>query len=453
MRAAPLKAQVPPARRAWGNRNDGMAAPPHDDFEHGFSSLTETAQSAPNTALESHCERLHTKAALKRAIVIVLDGVGAGAAPDAEAFGDPLGVSTLRHVWNAAGGIPAPRLAASGLLSAGGVTDRELRGLGLPTPNGASADSDLGSSWGRLRPLSKGGKDSVTGHWEMMGIVLESPFPTYPHGFPVPLIKEFERRIGTQTLGNRPASGTQIIAELGTLHMRTGFPIVYTSADSVFQIACHEQVVPVERLYAWCRIARELCVPPHGVQRVIARPFVGSPQDGFTRTERRKDFPMPPPRNLVDEIGDVFGIGVVPELFCYRGFRDVPRTQSNAQHADMLWTALESDARFIFANFEDFDMLYGHRNDALGFARCLQDFDRQVLEPLSSKLGEEDLLMLTADHGNDPTDVSTDHTREYAPVAVIRRGGVREHLGDLEGMSKVGQWVSWWLGIGDPVLR
>ena len=277
----------------------------------------------------------------------------------------------------------------------------------------------------------------------MMGVVVDEPFPTYPQGFPIPLIKLFEERIGTQTLGNRPASGTQIIQEIGSFHLETGFPIVYTSADSVFQIACHEDVVPVEQLYEYCRIAREICVPPNNVQRVIARPFNGNAKDGFVRTERRKDFPLEAPLNLVDRIGDVFGIGVVPELFAGRGFRPVRRTQSNAEHAQMLEEALASDARFIFANFEDFDMLYGHRNDPKGFAKCLESFDAEVLGPLLSRLKPDDLLILTADHGNDPTDASTDHSREYVPFVAVG-GGMpnQENLGDLEGFSTCATWIA-----------
>lgn len=286
----------------------------------------------------------------------------------------------------------------------------------------------------------------MTGHWEMMGIVLGEPFPTYPNGFPISLIKAYEREIGTQTLGNRPASGTQIIQDLGELHVETGFPIVYTSADSVFQIACHEEVVPVAKLYEWCEIARRICVPPDGVQRVIARPFLGSKAEGFSRTERRRDYPMSPPGNLIDAIGDVFGIGVVPELFAHRGFRKVRRTQSNAEHDVMLTEALESDARFIFANFEDTDMLYGHRNDAAGFARCLERFD-QSLGNVLPRLRQEDLLILTADHGNDPTDASTDHTREYVPVAMLSQTPSRTAFDPALGMGAIGAAVAAHLGL------
>lgn len=278
----------------------------------------------------------------------------------------------------------------------------------------------------------------------MLGAVTADPFPTYPDGFPIPLIKQFEREIGTQTIGNRPASGTQIIADLGELHVDTGFPIVYTSADSVFQIAAHEEVVPLETLYEWCAIARRLCQKPNHVQRVIARPFVGK-VGAFTRTENRKDFPLAAPQNLADVIGDVYGIGVVPELFGSRGFRTVKRTQNNAEHEEMLWRALDSDARFIFANFEDFDMLYGHRNDPAGFAGCLEKFDG-FLGRLMPRLGGGDLVILTADHGNDPTTPSTDHSREYVPVALLGDVAGRE-LGDVKGMTAVAATVADWLGV------
>lgn len=372
---------------------------------------------------------------MKRAIVIVLDGCGAGEAPDAADFGDLDHPSTIEHVWNAVGGIDAPNLQKVGFFAAGQVAGTAPR-----------ESSELSIAYGRLRELSVGGKDSVTGHWEMMGIVTNEPFPTYPKGFPIALVKEFERRIGTQVLGNRPASGTQIIAELGEQHVELGFPILYTSADSVFQIACHEDVVPVPRLYEMCEIAREMLVKPHNVQRVIARPFIGDAQNGFKRTEHRKDFPLPAPPNLLDSIGDVFGIGVVPELFAGRGFRQVPRTQNNAEHAKMLDSALESESRFIFANFEDTDMLFGHRNDAAGFAGALKDFD-STLGMLLQRLKQDDLLIVTADHGNDPTTPSTDHSREFVPFCCVTRGSGVRSLGDLEGMTTVGATVAHHLGV------
>ncbi|MDX2066320.1 MAG: phosphopentomutase [Fimbriimonadaceae bacterium] len=361
-----------------------------------------------------------------RAIVIVLDGCGAGAAPDSAEFGATEPTSTVRHVWEAVGGFHAPNLASVGFLAACGIGPAPEPLPGRPV------------SYGRLQPLSKGGKDSVVGHWEMMGIELDRPFPTFPNGFPAELVSAFSAAIGRDVLGNRAASGTQIISELGGQHLRSGAPILYTSADSVLQIAAHEEVVPVETLYAWCEAARALCVGDFEVQRVIARPFTGE-EGHFQRTERRRDYPLTPPTNLIDEIGDVYGIGVVPELFGGRGFRDVPRTQSNAEHAEVLWRALESDARFIFANFEDFDMRYGHRNDAAGFARCLEAFDHTLGE-LLARTSADDLIVLTADHGNDPTTASTDHDREYVPCVAI--GSAVPFSGDIAGFSHVGRLVS-----------
>lgn len=364
---------------------------------------------------------------MKRAIVLVLDGCGAGATADAARFGDTHEPSTLRNVWDSQGGVNAPTLQALGWFAAAGIAD-------------APAEPD--ATYGRLRPLNEG-KDSVTGHWEMMGIPITEPFPTYPDGFPIPLVKAFEAQIGTQTLGNRPASGTKILEELGELHMDTGFPILYTSADSVWQIACHEEVVPIEKLYEWCKISRDLLVRPNNVQRVIARPFVGNPKDGWKRTERRKDYPVVPPTNMVDEIGDVYGIGVVSELFGGRGFRSVRRTQNNPEHFQMLLDALASDARLIFCNFEDFDMLYGHRSDPAGFKRCLEEFDGFLVQILE-RLGPEDLLLITADHGNDPTDASTDHTREYVPV--VAKGLSPNEMGDIDGLRWIGDRVVEHLG-------
>lgn len=371
----------------------------------------------------------------RRAILIVLDGCGAGAAPDAADFGDS-GENeghTLRNVWNFCGGLQAPLLARMGYFAAAGIDAGPIEGV-----------------CGRLREVSIG-KDTVTGHWEMMGIHLEKPFPTYPKGFPIPLVKGFEERIGRQTIGNEAASGTEIISRLGETHLSTGCPILYTSADSVFQLACHEDVIPVDQLYEMCRIAREMLVPPHNVGRVIARPFLGNPSEGFVRTNRRKDFPIAPPRCLVDEIaesvGEVFGIGVVPEVFAERGFRSVRRTQSNAEHEALLHEALLSDARFIFCNFEDFDMLYGHRNDPRGFGNALEAFDL-TLGSVLPRLREDDLLILTADHGNDPTTPSTDHSREYVPFAAWSLGlPVAGLIPDRDGLWNVGATVAEWLGL------
>ena len=366
---------------------------------------------------------------LERVILVVLDGCGVGAAPDAAEYGDTgeNTPNTLGHLAEAVGGLNLPCLQSLGL------------GNILPLRGVPPADAPR-AHYATVQPHSKG-KDSVTGHWEMMGVHTETPFPTYPNGFPPEVICAFEERIGRETLGNYPASGTEIIKQLGTEHLRTGKPIVYTSADSVFQIAVHEAVIPLEELYRMCEVARALLQPPHHVQRVIARPFVGDSPETFRRTENRRDFPLPPPENLIDALHargiGVYGIGVVPELFVYRGFRYAERTQSNAEHYAALLRALQSDCEFIFANFEDFDMLYGHRNDPAGFARALTEFDT-MLQELLNRLRPTDLLILTADHGNDPTTPSTDHSREYLPLLLYspsieygRAVGVRRTLADI----------------------
>ncbi len=367
--------------------------------------------------------------AYERAILIVLDGCGVGAAPDAADYGDTgeNHPNTLGHLADAVGRLNLPNLRALGL---GNILS--LRGV--PPTDAPRAH------YGKVQPHSKG-KDSVTGHWEMMGVHTETPFPTYPNGFPPEVMTVFEARIGVGTLGNYPASGTEIIKQLGVEHMRTGKPIVYTSADSVFQIAAHEAVIPLDELYRMCEIAREILQPPHHVQRVIARPFIGDSPETFKRTENRRDFPLPPPPNLIDLLAEhgvgVYGVGVVPELFVYRGFHRAERTQSNPEHYEALLRALASDCVFIFANFEDFDMLYGHRNDPQGFARALEAFD-EMLSDLLGRLRPTDMLILTADHGNDPTTPSTDHSREYLPLLVyspsLRVGrdlGVRCTLADI----------------------
>lgn len=376
----------------------------------------------------------------ERVVLIVLDGCGAGPAPDADEYGDTgeNAGDTLRSVWNATGGFDAPLLAESGFLTAARVPIGERN---LPSPS---------ASFCRLKPTSKG-KDSITGHWEMMGIVLDQAFPTYPDGFPNEIVSQFEAAIGRHVLGNELASGTEIIQRLGEEHLRSGCPILYTSADSVFQVAAHEDVVPVETLYEWCEKARKLLVAPHNVARVIARPFKGDPAAGFVRTDRRRDFPLQPPRNLIDTacelFGPVYGIGVVPDLFASRGFLPTPRTQSNEEHEVALLRALTEGSRFIFANFEDFDMRYGHRNDPDGFARALEQFDTTLYRVLG-RLRPGDLLLLTADHGNDPTTPSTDHSREYVPFSAIAPGHPSlGHLGDLDGLWRVGATVAEALGL------
>jgi phosphopentomutase len=364
--------------------------------------------------------------AISRAIVIVLDSVGIGELPDASAYGDQ-GSHTLGHICQTTR-IQLPTLQALGL---GCIAPLESV-TPVPDPRAAFA---------RMAERSPG-KDSVTGHWEMMGIVLDSPFPTFPEGFPAELIARFEARIGRPTLGNVVASGTEIIARLGAEHMRTGAPIVYTSADSVFQIAAHESVLPVPELYRLCEIAYELVVDGAGIGRVIARPFIGDP-GAFTRTANRRDYAMPPKGvtlldNLTAAAVPVVAIGKIGDLFANRG---IDRTVHTVNDEDVM-NAVDRemttmDEGLIFANLVDFDTQYGHRNDVTGYAANLERFDARLARVLDA-LRSSDLLVVTADHGNDPTTPSTDHSREYVPLlvtgAAVRRGadlGTRNTFADL----------------------
>ena len=360
-----------------------------------------------------------------RAIVIVCDSLGVGELPDARDFGDE-GSNTLGHVLRDER--PSlPTLARLGLLHT------------LPEP--ASRENPE-AAFGRMAELSAG-KDTTTGHWEMMGLVVADPFRTYPHGFPPEIIQEYERLIGRKTLGNKPASGTVILDELGDEHMRTGFPIVYTSGDSVFQVAAHEQVIPVEELWRICAIARELMRGEHNIGRIIARPFIGEGKGAFKRTANRKDFSVKPTgETVVERIHRsgrrVLGLGKIADIFDRVGIDEEIRTESNSDGMRKTTDLIrESDADFIFTNLVDFDSKYGHRNDAPGYARALERFDEE-LAPMLRELREHDLLFITADHGCDPTDVSTDHTREYVPLIVtgpsVRRGlslGTRTTFADL----------------------
>jgi phosphopentomutase len=367
---------------------------------------------------------------------IVLDSVGIGEMPDAEAYGDT-GSDTLGNMARvlAERGKPLqlPNLCRLGLASI-----RPLTGL---TPNPAPI-----GSYGKAA-LASPGKDTTTGHWEMAGIHLEKPFPLFPHGFPPEVMDEFERRIGRDTLGNKAASGTEIIKELGEQHVRTGSPIVYTSADSVFQVAAHEEVIPLFELYKICETAREILRGRYEVGRVIARPFVGEPGH-FTRTPNRHDYAVPPPKGmLLDKLAEggveVFAIGKIFDIYLGRGIRETESTKSNADGMAKILSALESlDAGLLFANLVDFDMLYGHRNDVEGYGRALQEVDAW-LPSLEAKLRDGDLLILTADHGCDPTTPSTDHSREYVPVLTYgkhARPGV--NLGTRATLSDLGQTVA-----------
>jgi phosphopentomutase len=339
-----------------------------------------------------------------RVILVVLDSVGCGDAPDATAYGDG-GANTLGNTSHAVGGLNLPNLGRLGL---GNLTHI----AGVP-PTGSAA-----GAFGRLTPRSAG-KDTTTGHWELAGLVLDRPFPTYPVGFPADLIAEYEALIGRGTLGNCPASGTEIIKELGEEHLRTGKPIVYTSADSVFQVAAHEEVIPVDELYDLCQIARGLLAGEHAVGRVIARPFVGQPGN-FCRTERRKDFSLEPPADtLLDVVKaaglEVAGVGKIEDIFAHRGLTQSNHTGNNMAGVDAVLEFLASDEPgLIFANLVDFDALYGHRNNPQGYAEALEAFDRRLPETIHA-LRDHDVLMITADHGTDPTMASTDHSRERVP--------------------------------------
>ncbi len=338
---------------------------------------------------------------IRRIIVAVLDGVGAGELPDARYYGDE-GSNTLANTAIAVGGLSLPSMQAMGL---GNVT----------TIKGVAPCEAASACWGRMNEASPG-KDTITGHWEMAGVVLQQPFPTYPQGFPKEIISAFEAEIGIGTLGNYPASGTTIIADLGAEHLRTRRPIVYTSADSVFQVAMHEEIYSIERQYEICTIARSLLNGKNAVGRVICRPFIGS-EGNFTRTERRKDFPLDPPKTVLDDLVEsgrtVHAIGKIYEIFNGRSITFWDHTTNNAAHTAALLHAIRnSDCSLIFANLEDFDMLYGHRNDPNGMALALQTWDAALPEILG-ELRPGDLFMITADHGNDPTTPSTDHSREY----------------------------------------
>jgi phosphopentomutase len=368
----------------------------------------------------------------ERITLVVLDSLGMGEMPDAAAWGDA-GADTLGHICESRR-VNLPNLRGWGL---GNV--RRLSGVEpVERPRG---------SYGRCA-LRSNGKDTTTGHWEMAGIILEKAFPTYPNGFPADVIGRFieDARV-PGILGNYPASGTEIIKELGEEHVRTAKPIVYTSADSVFQIAAHEEVIPVERLYEICEAARDLLRGEHEVGRVIARPFVGEP-GAFKRTENRHDYAVPPPRDMLLPVLsgaglDVVAVGKISSIYDASGVTEELPGKNNDQSIDQTIEALRGDTRgLIFSNLVDFDMLYGHRRDVEGYARALEHFDARLPE-IEGAMRDTDLLIITADHGNDPTYRGTDHTREYAPLLVFgpsARAGV--NLGDRGSLADIGQTVA-----------
>ena len=368
--------------------------------------------------------------------LVVLDSAGIGGAPDAASFGDE-GSATLQHVAEAVGGLSLPNLAEHGLGRVASIK-------GVPAaagPKGAFGAMVEGSP----------GKDTTTGHWEIAGVVLDRPFPTYPKGFPREVIDAFEAAIGSATLGNRAASGTQIIDELGEEHMRTGKPIVYTSADSVFQVAAHVDVVPLDRLYEMCRIAREIMRGPHEVGRVIARPFAGLP-GAFERTPDRHDFSVAPPDTVLDAICraglEVRGVGKISDIFAGKGVTSSRPTRSNDEGITAIREEVSTiDRGLVFANLVDFDQSFGHRNDPKGYARALELFDARLPEIIAA-LEPRDVLVVTADHGNDPTTPSTDHSRERVPL-VVAGAAVRAgtDLGERSSYCDCGATVAELLGV------
>ncbi|NOX16992.1 MAG: phosphopentomutase [Chlorobi bacterium] len=367
---------------------------------------------------------------MKNFLIILLDGVGVGELPDAAEYGDE-GSNTLGNLSRAVGGLNLPNLQKIGL---GNIIDIQ----GVPQVENPSA------SFGKLTEVSSG-KDSTSGHWEIAGLKVEIDFPYYPNGFPDELIDRFLKATGLKgILGNKAASGTEIIKELGDEHVKTGYPIVYTSADSVFQIAAHEEVIPLERLYEICEIAREqVLIGKDSVGRVIARPFLGK-SGSYTRTTNRKDFSISPPSptilNVLQENGiQTIAIGKVNDLFNYSGIDVQAKTKSNAEGVEkILFYAGKEKESFIFTNLVDFDVYYGHRNDPEGFAKALKEFDDRLPEILAN-LDETDALVITADHGNDPTTPSTDHSREYIPLLFYRKGKPGRNLGTRETFSDVAQ--------------
>lgn len=375
----------------------------------------------------------------RRVILIVLDSVGIGAMPDAAAYGDE-GSDTLGNL-NRMRPCRLPHLARLGL---GNI--KPLANLDPASrPEGAYGKAALRSP----------GKDTTTGHWEMAGVILETAFPTYPNGFPLEVIRAFEEAIGRSILGNCPASGTEIIQQLGEENLKTGRPIVYTSADSVFQIAAHEEVVPLEELYRMCRLARNILQGRHRVGRVIARPFLGEP-GRFRRTTNRHDYAIePPPGTLLDRLTEqgvfTYGVGKIRDIFCGRGLADFVLTSGNADGVNKTLAAIkEHPEGLLFTNLVDFDMLYGHRNDVEGYARALEEFDEQLPTMLDA-ISPEDLLLLTADHGCDPTTPSTDHSREYVPLlAYSPRGRQGANLGVRSSLADIGQTVAENFGVNIP---
>jgi phosphopentomutase len=374
-------------------------------------------------------------------VVVVCDSWGVGDAPDAPAYGDE-GSNTLGNTAAEAGGLRAPNL--------------EALGLGMLTRiEGVEVRAETGTAHGRATERSAG-KDTTTGHWEMMGIRLDEAFPLYPEGFPPEVVEPFEAAVGREILGNVPASGTEIIAELGEEHLRTGRPIVYTSGDSVFQIACHRSIVSLATLYEWSRVARRLLTGPHNVGRVIARPFEGEP-GAFVRSPERRDFSVPPPGpTVLDRLQEagvaVYAVGKIQDIFSGQGITEGRYSDSNGHGVDLTIEYLRRPgASLVFSNLVDFDTKYGHRNDPSGYAACVESFDRRLPELLGALDGG--ILLITGDHGCDPTTPTTDHSRERTPLLVAGLDGGPYEIGTRESFADLGQTVAALLGADAAALE
>ena len=374
---------------------------------------------------------------MKRAILLILDSVGIGEMPDAHEYGDE-GSNTLANIAKATGGLNLPNMGAMGL---GKI--HEIMGVdAVANPSGA---------YGKAAEASVG-KDTVTGHWEIAGCILDTPLNTYPNGFSKEIMDEFERRIGRGTLGNVVASGTEIIKELGEEHMATGKPIVYTSADSVFQIAAHEEIIPIPELYKMCEIARDMLMGDWTVGRVIARPFVGESAETFKRTSNRHDYSLDPfCKTMLDYIKEdgqeVYGVGKIKDIFNGKGVTKTIRTTSNQDGMAKTLEAVQEDSDgLIFINLVDFDMLFGHRNDPQGYKDALEEVDRWIPELLKT-MKEDDLLIISSDHGCDPTTPSTDHSREYIPLLVYGNSVTPRDLGTRSSFNDIGKSILDYLDI------
>lgn len=378
---------------------------------------------------------------INRAVLIVLDSVGVGELPDAAEYGD-VGSNTVKNIYKNIEDFSLPNLEKLGLLNIDGFEDMK------------KSENFMGSI-AKCNEKSKG-KDTTTGHWEISGLILEKPFPTYPNGFPEDFISEFENKVGRKTIGNYPASGTEIIQELGKLHVDTGDLIVYTSADSVFQIAAHEEVVPLDELYNICTIARQMLQGEHGVGRVIARPFIGE-EGNYTRTSNRRDFSLVPFKNtLLDYVKnnnmEVYAIGKIEDIFVNRGITKSNHTHNNEEGIEATIDAIKEDFKgLIFTNLVDFDMVYGHRNNVQGYADALKYFDDKLPEIISN-LKDDDVLIITADHGCDPTTESTDHSREYIPLLIYGKN-IKENnnIGVLDTYTSIGKTILHMLNIRNDI--